>query len=100
MSYEERMLERFARERQRASRNSVFNLEEDTELTHFGQSLSNIDDFDNIPLASDSDDSEENGKRKGQVDARTVAQQHFGGFDEDEPKDEVGLSYFFCLLQD
>lgn len=59
MAPEERMLERFTRERQRTSKGDVFNLEDEEELTHYGQSLSKLDDFDNIGL--DFGDEEEEG---------------------------------------
>ncbi|KAK1222223.1 nucleolar complex protein 14 [Marasmius sp. AFHP31] len=59
MSLEERMLERFTRERQRASKGSAFNLEDEDELTHYGQSLSNMDDFDNASLGLEDDDEDE-----------------------------------------
>lgn len=61
MSLEERMLERFTRERQRASKGVAFNLEDEDELTHYGQSLSKLDDFDNVGLGLDSEDEEEPG---------------------------------------
>jgi len=61
MSLEERMLERFTRERQRASRGAAFNLEDEDELTHYGQSLSKLDDFDNVGLGLDDDEEEEKG---------------------------------------
>ena len=60
MSLEERMLERFTKERQRASKGAAFNLEDEEELTHYGQSLSKLDDFDNIGLGLD-DDEEDRG---------------------------------------
>lgn len=50
------MLERFTKERQRASKGAAFNLEDEEELTHYGQSLSNLDDFDNVGLGLDDDD--------------------------------------------
>ena len=56
MTPEERMLERFTRERQRASKSGAFNLEGEDELTHYGQSLSNLDDFDNSGLALEDDE--------------------------------------------
>jgi nucleolar protein 14 len=59
MSLEERMLERFTRERQKASHASLFNLEDEDELTHYGQSLSKLDDFDNVGLLDDKDDEDE-----------------------------------------
>lgn len=56
MAPEERMLERFTKERQRASRSTAFNLEDEDELTHYGQSLSALDDFDGAGLALEDDD--------------------------------------------
>jgi len=56
MSLEERMLERFTRERRRTSRNAVYNLEDDQELTHYGQSLSKFDDFDGVGILDDEDE--------------------------------------------
>lgn len=56
---EERMLERFARERQRSSKGINFNLEDDDEeLTHYGTSLAAIDDFEagGLTLENDGDD--------------------------------------------
>ena len=84
------MLERFTRERQRESKGALFNLEEEDELTHYGQSLSKLDDFDNIGLGLDDDED------AGQIDSRTVQKVHFGGFesdeDEDEDEDDEGVS--------
>ena len=59
MSLEERMLERFTRERQRAAKGSAFNLEDEDELTHYGQSLSNLDDFDDVGLRLDEEEEED-----------------------------------------
>ena len=56
LSLEERMLERFTKERQRVSKGAAFNLEDEEELTHYGQSLSKLDDFDNVGLGLDDDD--------------------------------------------
>jgi nucleolar protein 14 len=52
------MLERFTKERQRASSRGVnFNLEDEDELTHYGQSLSTaLDDFDGTGLVLDDED--------------------------------------------
>lgn len=61
MSLEERMLERFTKERQRASKGIAFNLEDDDDLTHYGQSLSKLDDFDQVALRIDSDEEETSG---------------------------------------
>lgn len=61
MSLEERMLERFTKERQRASKGIAFNLEDEDDLTHYGQSLSKLDDFDNVGLGVESDEEETSG---------------------------------------
>ncbi|KAF7432764.1 nucleolar complex protein 14 [Pleurotus ostreatus] len=85
MSIEERMLERFTKERQRASRAGAFNLEDEDELTHYGQSLSNLDDFDNAGLTLEDDDDED----PGQISREAVEKAHFGGFeDESDHEDE------------
>lgn len=82
------MLERFTREKQRASKGAVFNLDDEDELTHYGQSLSKLDDFDNVGLGLQDEDDEDDA---GQIDSRTVQRSHFGGFgDEDEDEDEEG----------
>lgn len=84
MAPEERMLERFTKERQRASRGAVFNLEDEDELTHYGQSLSKMDDFDDAGIMLDDDDESD-----GKIDMQTVKAAHFGGFsDEDEDDGE------------
>lgn len=53
------MLERFTRERQRSSKSTIYNLEESDHLTHYGQSLSLMDDFDNAGLALEVEEEEE-----------------------------------------
>lgn len=78
MTPEERMQERFTKERQRAAKLNAFTLEDDAELTHYGQSLSNMDDFDATGLTLEDDDAE------ATIDRDTVAHDHFGGFEEDE----------------
>ncbi|KAF4619608.1 hypothetical protein D9613_004925 [Agrocybe pediades] len=83
MSLEERMLERFTRERQRASKGVAFNLEDEDDLTHYGQSLSKMDDFDNVGL---DDESEE--ETSGQIARNIVSRTHFGGFGDEEEEDE------------
>ncbi|CCL98246.1 uncharacterized protein FIBRA_00240 [Fibroporia radiculosa] len=85
MTPEERMLERFTREQQRVSKGEIFNLEDEDELTHYGQSLSKLDDFDNVGLGLDDEDDED----RGQLDRDTVRRSHFGGFGDDaEDEDE------------
>ena len=87
------MLERFTRERQRESKGALFNLEDGDELTHYGQSLSRLDDFDNVGLGLDDEDDEDG----GQIDSRTVQKVHFGGFESEEDGDEEGVSNIFFL---
>lgn len=54
------MLERFTKEKQRASKGADFNLDDDDEeLTHYGQTLSALDDFDGTGLALDDDEGDE-----------------------------------------
>lgn len=79
MTPEERMQERFTKERQRAAKLNAFSLEDDDELTHFGQSLSKMDDFDATGLTLDDEDAD------ATIDRATVARDHFGGFDDDDP---------------
>lgn len=96
MSLEERMLERFTREKQRASKGAAYNLDDEDELTHFGQSLSKLDDFDNVGLGLDDDEEEVT----GQIDSRTVQRSHFGGFEDDEEEeDEEGQVRIASLFQ-
>lgn len=59
MSLEDRMLERFTRERQRASKGVAFNLDDEDDLTHYGQSLSKMDDFDDVGMGLDDDEDDE-----------------------------------------
>ncbi|KAF8961098.1 nucleolar protein 14 [Flammula alnicola] len=84
MSLEERMLERFTKERQRASKGIAFNLEDEDDLTHYGQSLSKMDDFDNVGLGDESEEEE----TSGQIARNIVSKTHFGGFGEEEEEEE------------
>ncbi|RCH91257.1 nucleolar complex protein 14, partial [Rhizopus azygosporus] len=81
---EEKMLERFTREKQKTVRTSMFNLEddEDISLTHYGQSLSTMDDFDDAGLGLSDED------ENGQMDKNVVSKLHFGGFDDEEEEPE------------
>ncbi|KAH9999986.1 nucleolar protein 14 [Russula vinacea] len=85
LTLEERMLERFTRERQRASKGAAFHLDdEDVDLTHYGQSLSNLDDFADVGLELESGEEE----ATGQIDGETVKRSHFGGFESDSPDED------------
>jgi len=61
------MLERFTRERQRTSKGVAFHLEDEVDLTHYGQSLSKLDDFVGAGLELESDE-----ETKGSFLASTV----------------------------
>lgn len=63
---EERMLERFTREKQRASKGAAFHLEDEVDLTHYGQSLSKLDDFPDVGLELESGEEEATGTRSVQ----------------------------------
>ncbi|KAI8492824.1 nucleolar complex protein 14 [Branchiostoma belcheri] len=74
MTLEDKMLQRFAMERKtHHEKASAFSLNEEEELTHFGQSLSQIEKFEEPD--SDSDD-DATGKLSGEY----VKEAHFGGF--------------------
>ncbi|KAF8329591.1 Nop14-like family-domain-containing protein [Amanita rubescens] len=87
---EERMLERFTRERQKAAKSSAFSLEDEDELTHYGQSLSNLDDLDDVGLRVDEEDEED---ENGQIDKEIVRKTHFGGFGDEDEDERWVLGY-------
>ncbi|CAG12449.1 unnamed protein product [Tetraodon nigroviridis] len=73
MAPEDKILQRFAMERKRAyDKKDVYNLNEDEELTHFGQSLAEMEKF--TDFVNSDDESEE----KGLLSAELTA-SHFGG---------------------
>ncbi|XP_047423220.1 nucleolar protein 14 isoform X2 [Sciurus carolinensis] len=73
ISPEEKMMKRFALEQQRHhEKKSIYNLNEDEELTHYGQSLADIEKHNDI-VDSDSDAEE-----RGMLSAELTA-AHFGG---------------------
>uniref|UniRef100_A0A2I2YTS7 NOP14 nucleolar protein n=1 Tax=Gorilla gorilla gorilla TaxID=9595 RepID=A0A2I2YTS7_GORGO len=73
MSPEEKMVKRFALEQQRHhEKKSIYNLNEDEELTHYGQSLADIEKHNDI-VDSDSD-----AEDRGALSAELTA-AHFGG---------------------
>ncbi|KAF8456365.1 nucleolar protein 14 [Terfezia claveryi] len=67
MAPEDRMLERFTREKQSRLRNGdIFNLEDDdAELTHLGQSLRGLDEFDQCDMLSDGAYDSSQGRKRG-----------------------------------
>ncbi|XP_023781359.1 nucleolar protein 14 [Cyanistes caeruleus] len=73
MTPEEKMIRRFTLERQQNyGKKSIYNLNEDEELTHYGQSLAEIEKLNDI-VDSDSDTEE-----RGTLSAELTA-SHFGG---------------------
>ncbi|XP_036130896.1 nucleolar protein 14 [Molossus molossus] len=73
ISAEEKMTRRFALEQQRQhEKRNIYNLNEDEELTHYGQSLADIEKHNDI-VDSDSDTEE-----RGALSAELTA-AHFGG---------------------
>ncbi|XP_070256267.1 nucleolar protein 14 [Myotis yumanensis] len=73
ISAEEKMMRRFALEQQRQhEKRNIYNLNEDEELTHYGQSLADIEKLNDI-VDSDSDTEE-----RGVLSAELTA-AHFGG---------------------
>ena len=75
LSAEDKMIARFAAERQSKGKN-LFNLGEEETLTHFGKSLAEIETFED-PKSDDDDEEGEDGARLG---ANFVDETHFGGF--------------------
>nr|CAD7403178.1 unnamed protein product [Timema poppensis] len=74
MTPEDRIMARFTAERMKShKKKSVFNMDDEEILTHHGQSLNEIENFDDP--RSDEEDIEESGK----LDARFVGDAHFGG---------------------
>ncbi|KAL2099615.1 hypothetical protein ACEWY4_004009 [Coilia grayii] len=73
MAPEDKILQRFSMERQRTlEKKDIYNLNEDEELTHYGQSLAEMEKFNDL-VESDSDSEE-----KGLLSAELTA-SHFGG---------------------
>ena len=84
MTPEDRMLERFTKERQRASRSALFNLDDGDILTHYCKTLTDTDDFDDVGMDLNTDEDLDESSEQGRLDARRVSDEHFGGFSEDE----------------
>ncbi|KAG5513499.1 hypothetical protein PMAC_000931 [Pneumocystis sp. 'macacae'] len=77
LSLEEKMLRRYAVEKQKLHKKSnIYNLEEDDDLGYFGESFEEIEDFNVINV-----DDENN---YGNIDFETVKDMHFGGFENSE----------------
>lgn len=73
MAPEDKILKRFAMERQRAhDKKDMFNLNEEEELTHYGQSLAEMEKFNDV--VNSDDETEERGLLSAELTA-----SHFGG---------------------
>ncbi|KFM72246.1 Nucleolar protein 14, partial [Stegodyphus mimosarum] len=80
---DERATHRLIRERQKKLRKSIFNLNEDEDLTHKGVPIENFKTFDDYIIGSDDEE---------QLDAAFVNRAHFGGFSSDA-KNETPKSH-------
>ncbi|XP_022827461.1 nucleolar protein 14 homolog [Spodoptera litura] len=77
LSAEERMVARFAAERvKQHNKKNIYNLADDEVLTHRGQTLEQIEKFDD-PRSDDEED--EDGRKFGGLGDEFVADGHFGG---------------------
>lgn len=78
MTNEDRIMARFAAEKMRAhNKKAIFNLADSEDLTHRGQTLSEIEKFDDP--RSDDDDDDEDRFRSEKLDGKFVEEAHFGG---------------------
>lgn len=78
LSEEDRVMARFTAERLKGhKKKSIFNLADDEVLTHKGQTLSEIEKFDDV--RSDDDDESFDGDESGKLGADFVEEAHFGG---------------------
>ncbi|XP_060076896.1 nucleolar protein 14-like [Ylistrum balloti] len=91
MNIEDKMMKRFAMERSHDKTNKYSLNDEDDDLTHYGQSLSEIEKFED-PVVSDDEDDDDRGKISGKM----VSEEHFGGFlfeTQDNPTDQSNKSW-------
>lgn len=87
MSLEEKMLKRFTMEKKHHhERHGKYRLE-DEELTHLGQSLGEIDKFEDVQLSDDEDDVMDKTE-----EADDVRELHFGGFLTKKRTDDEQIS--------
>ncbi|XP_044262372.1 nucleolar protein 14 homolog [Tribolium madens] len=75
LTSEDKVMARFAAIRKKAHKKSIFNLADDEVLTHKGQTLAEIEKFDDP--RSDNEDSDED--KSGKLDSAFVEDAHFGG---------------------
>ncbi|EFA10489.1 nucleolar protein 14 homolog [Tribolium castaneum] len=75
LTSEDKLMARFTALRKKAHKKSIFNLADDEVLTHKGQTLAEIEKFDDP--RSDNEDSDED--KSGKLDSAFVGDAHFGG---------------------
>ncbi|XP_054015738.1 nucleolar protein 14 homolog [Hylaeus anthracinus] len=77
MSEEDKALARFAAERMKAhKKKNIYSLNDEELLTHRGQTLEEIEKFDD---PKSDDESSDDGNRTGKLDDKFVGDAHFGG---------------------
>ncbi|XP_057337915.1 nucleolar protein 14 homolog [Microplitis mediator] len=78
MTQEEKSMARFAAEKIKSHKQDIFNLNDDEVLTHKGQTLEEIEKFED-PRSDDEFDDEDGRNANGYLDKKFVAEAHFGG---------------------
>ncbi|OXU29063.1 hypothetical protein TSAR_015178 [Trichomalopsis sarcophagae] len=88
MTQEDKAMARFAAERVKAhSKKNIFNLNDEEVLTHRGQSLMDIEKYDDP--RSDEDDYSDDENKTGKLDKKFVGDAHFGGGVLSKPDSEM-----------
>ncbi|XP_071947944.1 nucleolar protein 14-like [Antedon mediterranea] len=83
MSVEDKMMQRFAFEKQKShEKSAAYNLNEEEDLTHYGQSIADIEKFDDKEDSDHDDD--------GKLNAEYVESEHFGGLLTKKKPDSQG----------
>lgn len=77
MSAEDKAIARFAKERAKACKRNIFNLHDEEVLTHRGQTLEEIEKFEDP--RSDDEYSDDGNTTGGRLDRNFVEDAHFGG---------------------
>ncbi|KAL4141856.1 hypothetical protein QTP88_004412 [Uroleucon formosanum] len=77
MTADDRVIARFTASRVKAQKKMKYNLGEEEDLTHHGQSLSTIEKFEK-PISDDDSDSDDD-RNGGKLAAEFVEKAHFGG---------------------
>ncbi|KAH0568532.1 nucleolar protein 14 homolog [Cotesia glomerata] len=78
MSQEDKAMARFTAEKLKLQKKNIFNLNDDEVLTHRGQTLEEIEKFED-PRSDDDDDDDDGRNTKGYLNKKFVNEAHFGG---------------------